>query len=62
MSYLSRCFTRTIVLSLRKHVNVNIAQAYYKVSITIAGSLLFMLNYNGEREVIHRGCFILMLR
>jgi hypothetical protein len=38
MSYLSRCFTRTIVLNVRRHVNVNIAQAYYKVSITIMGS------------------------
>ena len=37
MSYLSRCFTRTIVLNVRRHVNVNIAQAYYKVSVTIMG-------------------------
>ena len=43
MSYLSGCFTRTIVLNVRRHVNVNIAQAYYKVSITIMGSLLLRL-------------------
>jgi hypothetical protein len=40
------------VLNVRKHVSVNVAQAYYKVSITIIGSVLLMLNYDGEREVI----------
>jgi hypothetical protein len=43
MSYLSRCLTRTIVLNVRRHVNVNIAQAYYKVSITNMRSLLLRL-------------------
>ena len=31
------------MLNVRKHVHINIAQAYYKVSSTIAGSLLLML-------------------
>jgi hypothetical protein len=43
MSYLSRCFTRTIVLNVRRHVNVNIAQAYYKVSVTIMGTMQLRL-------------------
>lgn len=43
MSYLSRCFTQTLLLNVRRHVSVNITQAYYKVSITIMGSLLLRL-------------------
>jgi hypothetical protein len=43
MSYLSRCFTRTLVLNVRRHVSVNISQAYYKVSVPIMGYLLLRL-------------------